>query len=161
MVSIKGIDKPTLLICLYGRAKAQGMGVVHYTSALLKYAEAEALIAASPYFDYLQGRVMKVKLEGDELDEELYDRNNGAGAALEAIDVARSMTDIDAFVQARDAHGVKLTREDRQRVQQVLGEAQLMFIRWQLATEQAIRTELAEGDFWKEAREAIHEQQRN
>jgi hypothetical protein len=37
------------------------------------------------YFDYLQGRVMKVSLEGDELDARLYDRDNGEGAAAEAI----------------------------------------------------------------------------
>lgn len=37
------------------------------------------------YFDYLQGRVMKVDLAGDELDPRLYDRDNGEGAARRAI----------------------------------------------------------------------------
>ena len=45
------------------------------------------------YFDYLQGRVMKVRIQGDELDPRLYDRDNGEGAAEQAIWVLRQTGD--------------------------------------------------------------------
>lgn len=40
----------------------------------------------SIYFDYLNGKVMKVDLGQDEFDPRLYDRDNGEGAAQRAID---------------------------------------------------------------------------
>jgi len=41
-------------------------------------------------FDYLQGRPMKVDLSGSEFDPRLYDRDNGEGAALRAINQIKS-----------------------------------------------------------------------
>ena len=37
------------------------------------------------YFDYLNGRVMKIDLSEDMLDPWLYDRDNGEGAAARAL----------------------------------------------------------------------------
>jgi hypothetical protein len=37
------------------------------------------------YFDYLHGRVMKIGLNTDDLEERLYDRDNGQGAAERAL----------------------------------------------------------------------------
>jgi hypothetical protein len=48
-------------------------------------AEAAKLLKDSMYFDYLRGRVMKVDLSRDSLEERLYDRDNGQGAAYDAI----------------------------------------------------------------------------
>lgn len=42
------------------------------------------------YFDYLHGRVIKVKIEGDQLNPRLYDRDNGEGAAQHAIESIRA-----------------------------------------------------------------------
>ena len=47
--------------------------------------EAARLLEQTTRFDYLAGRVMKVELGGDTLDPWLYDRDNGRGAALEAL----------------------------------------------------------------------------
>jgi hypothetical protein len=38
------------------------------------------------YFDYFNGKVMKVDIANDEFDPYLYDRDNGPGAAQYAID---------------------------------------------------------------------------
>lgn len=41
--------------------------------------------SSDKYFDYLKGRVMKIRIEGDEIDTRLYNRDNGVGAAEAAI----------------------------------------------------------------------------
>ena len=70
-----------MLAALYNASKPQGMGFVHYDPKPMTRQEAEALLEQGTYFDYLKGRVMKVKLSGDELNEWGYDRDNGQGAA--------------------------------------------------------------------------------
>jgi hypothetical protein len=40
-------------------------------------------------FDYLFGRVMKVNLNGNSFEERLYDRDNGPGAAQDAVERVR------------------------------------------------------------------------
>lgn len=54
--------------------------------------EAEKLLAQTDYFDYLEGRLMKVSLrpEFDSFDAWAYDRDNGQGAAQNAIDELRN-----------------------------------------------------------------------
>lgn len=94
MVSIKGIDKAEVLRALYNASQPLGMGILHFTPQDMTKEEAAKILKEvgdrSPsmvYFDYLQGRVMKVNLTGDEEFEEwLYDRDNGKGAAQRAID---------------------------------------------------------------------------
>jgi hypothetical protein len=41
--------------------------------------------SGNQYFDYLQGRVMKIDLSHDEIDTRLFDRDNGRDAAAKAI----------------------------------------------------------------------------
>jgi hypothetical protein len=114
-LSIKGLDKGALLKALYDRAKPLGLGQLHYDPAPMRLDKARAIIeerletraalvqaravvaerlgsADDPgleprclYFDYVGGRVLKVDLSGDELDPVLYDRDNGEGAADEAV----------------------------------------------------------------------------
>lgn len=85
-IDISGIDKAELLAALYNRARPQGLGFLHYTPEPMNVDEARQLLKSSDgYFDYLQGRVMKVDLSGDELTTWLYDRDNGEGAAATAI----------------------------------------------------------------------------
>lgn len=86
MIDISGLDKAEVLAALYNRAKAQGMGFLHYTPGDMPIADAQKLVAEHTYFDYVNGRVMKVDLSKDMLDPFLFDRDNGQGAAQTVID---------------------------------------------------------------------------
>lgn len=87
MIDISGISKAKALAALFNASRQQGMGFFNHRGAeSMSEADAEKAIAASGlYFDYLFGRVMKVDLEGDQLDPWLYDRDNGQGAAARAL----------------------------------------------------------------------------
>lgn len=86
-IDISQLDKAAVLAALYNSAKPQGMGILHYMPEDMTHEQAAALLASRnhPYFDYVQGRVMKVDLSGDSLDTYLYDRDNGPGAARAAL----------------------------------------------------------------------------
>lgn len=96
-INIAGLDKVEVLRALYQHAKSQGMGLLHFDPAPMSRKESEALLQEGTYFDYLQGRVMKVDLGSDELWSRLYDRDNGEGAAARAL---------QPLLDARDATGV-------------------------------------------------------
>lgn len=85
MINLSGIDKAEVLAALYNASKPLGLGALHFTPEEMTREQAADLLAQSPHFDYLQGRVMKINLSGDELDPRLYDRDNGKGAAARAI----------------------------------------------------------------------------
>lgn len=87
MVSIKGLSKAAVLAALYNHSQPLGLGILQYTPEDMTEQEAQALLDQRGYFyfDYLKGRVMKVDIGSDELDERLYDRDNGPGAAQRAI----------------------------------------------------------------------------
>ena len=93
MINIKGLDKAEVLAALYNNARPQGMGFLHFTPERMTRDEATKLLERTTYFDYLRGRVMKVSLEGDELREGLYDRDNGQGQALLALQDAGLIAD--------------------------------------------------------------------
>jgi hypothetical protein len=84
-ISIAGLDKAEVLAALYNSARAQGLGLLHYKPEPMAAIEARELLKEQKYFDYLKGRVMKVRIDGDELSTRLYDRDNGFGAAEAAI----------------------------------------------------------------------------
>ena len=90
MIDISKRDKAEVLAALYNAAKPQGMGFLHYTPDPMTKEEAVALLAKDTYFDYVKGRVMKVSIEGDELNPRLYDRDNGDGAAAAVIECLRA-----------------------------------------------------------------------
>lgn len=48
--------------------------------------KAAQLLSETTYFDYLNGRVLKINLSGDELDTYLYNRDNGPDAAENALE---------------------------------------------------------------------------
>lgn len=90
MLNIAGLNKADVLAALYNASRPQGMGFMQYDPAAMTHEEAARLLAAGDYFDYLKGRVMKVSLKSDEeFREELYDRDNGDGAAARAIETLR------------------------------------------------------------------------
>lgn len=86
-MNIKGLNKAEVLMALYNRATVQGMGVLQEKKGNMAHEEAIKILDGSDnkYFDYLKGRVMKISLKGDELDTRLYNRDNGEGAAEQAI----------------------------------------------------------------------------
>ncbi|MGF9891777.1 hypothetical protein [Priestia megaterium] len=89
-INIKGLDKRKVLQALYDSAQPLGMGFLHYTPEPLTLDQAENALAENLYkFDYLKGRVLKVNIIGDTFDSWLYDRDNGEGAAEQAINKIR------------------------------------------------------------------------
>ncbi len=85
-IDLKGVNKAAVLAALYNASKPQGMGFLHYDPKPMTKKEAKKLLKHQTDFDYLQGRVMKVNLDGDTLNTWGYDRDNGEGAARVAID---------------------------------------------------------------------------
>lgn len=89
-ISIKGLDKAVVLASLYNRSKPLGLGYLQATPGDMPLEEARSLLEKRTYFDYLNGRIMKIDLKDDELDPWLYDRDLGPGAAQSVIDALRS-----------------------------------------------------------------------
>ena len=99
-VNIAGLDKAEVLLALWQASQMQGMSFLGFlASGELTLSQARKEIQErkhtsfdgkdSIYFDYLNGKVMKVDLGKDEFDPRLYDRDNGDGAAQRAIDNLR------------------------------------------------------------------------
>lgn len=86
IISLKGLNKAAVLAALYNASKPQGLGFLHYDSTPMTKREAKKLLKHQTDFDYLNGRVMKVNLDGDTLDPWGYDRDNGSGSAKAALD---------------------------------------------------------------------------
>lgn len=105
MVNIKGLDKAEVLLALWKSSRMQGMSFLGFLATgelTLEQAkkEVEERLNASAvcgerrcYFDYLNGRVLKVDISQDEFDSRLYDRDNGENAAQRAIDKLRHPQD--------------------------------------------------------------------
>jgi len=88
-VDIKGIDKVALVQALYNCAQPLGLGYPHYTPEPLTQEEAEDL-ADTPWLDYVRRRLMKRSVAGDTMRTDLYNRDNGQGAAEQIIEAVRS-----------------------------------------------------------------------
>ena len=88
-ISTAGMDKAAVLAALYNAAKPLGLGRLQYDPTPMPIETAQALLkSGQTYFDYVQGRVMKVDLSGDEFDSRLYDCDNGKDAAVNALKAA-------------------------------------------------------------------------
>jgi len=103
-ISLEGLDKAEVLVALYNASKPFGMGFLHYDPAPMTTDEARELLEQQSYFDHLKGRVMKVDLGGDRLEASGYDRDNGPGAAQQAI---------DAIGKPLESNEEKVTQEAR------------------------------------------------
>lgn len=86
MIDIRGLDKAEVLAALYNASHAQGMGFLHFTPERMTKEEAANLLKETSYFDYVKGRILKISLQTDDLEERLYDRDNGSGAAYRALE---------------------------------------------------------------------------
>ncbi len=87
IINIKGTKRSAILQALYNNSKPIGFGVMQYEEKDMTNDEAFLLLLKNSEFDYIKGRVMKVIIDIDlnELDTSLYDRDNGEGAAYNAI----------------------------------------------------------------------------
>ena len=94
MVNIEGLNKAHVLASLYNNARPLGSGFLQFDPTPMSLDEAEQLLNNNhgKYFEYLNGRVMKVDLSSDiEFNEVPYDRDNGLGAAQRAINTIIEM----------------------------------------------------------------------
>lgn len=87
VVNITGLDKVEVLRALYNHARRADYcessdGVLTRDDAELIWARYELL---GCYFQRVKGRVLNVRLRGDALSVGLYERDNGNGAAREAL----------------------------------------------------------------------------
>ncbi len=87
MIDITGMDKAVILAALFNKAIALGFGAQLTTGKSMTVERARELLDDSDdkYFDYLDGRVIKVDLSRDYIDPWLYDRDNGKGSCETAI----------------------------------------------------------------------------
>lgn len=90
-IDITGIEKATLVASLYNNSKPLGLGFfAAKNNAEMKAADAQKYLDnGQTYFDYLQGRVMKIDVSEDEMDPWGYDRDNGQGAASKVVEAIR------------------------------------------------------------------------
>lgn len=87
-IDISKMKKEYVLQKLFNSSRAQGMGFLQNHEEPMTSDEAKDLLDdGQNYFDYLRGRVMKIDLSGDVLRTDLYDRDNGQGAAASALGV--------------------------------------------------------------------------
>lgn len=84
-INISKMSKAIVLMALYNASKMQGNSFLGGDGSAMTEAEASERLKSQTSFDYLNGKVMKIELGGDLLETWLYDRDNGDGAALKAI----------------------------------------------------------------------------
>lgn len=90
MINIAKYRKSAVLATLYNASKTQGL-LSGLSTPLMAEEEAQKILDGGTVdFDYLNGRVMKVNLSDSKFDPWLYDRDNGEGAALRAINQIES-----------------------------------------------------------------------
>ena len=86
-INIAGMDKAELLAALYKNSQPLGLGFLQAdANPMTRDEAAEIMRDQGLYFDYLKGRVMKINLEGDELNPWGYDRDNGQGSVASVIE---------------------------------------------------------------------------
>lgn len=92
-ISLVGLDRAEVFAALYNGARAQGLGFLQYDPQPMTRDDANNQGYNAGYHDYVNGRVMKIDLDKDDLDPTLYDRDNGQGAAATIINALRETQD--------------------------------------------------------------------
>ncbi len=89
LIDISKLDKAAVLAALYNASRPQGLGFLHATPQDMTTAEAATHLETQDYFDYLNGRVMKIDLSPTSFEKGLapflYDRDLGQGATQRAL----------------------------------------------------------------------------
>lgn len=87
-IDISSMNKAEVLMKLFNASKVQGLGFLQGSgNEVMTKEEATDILNQTPsaYFDYLKGRIMKIDLSGDTMRTEMYNRDNGQGAAERAL----------------------------------------------------------------------------
>ena len=86
-MDISHLNKAEVLAALYNHSKQQGRGFIHSRGREpMTTEEARGMLdTGQTYFDYVHGRILKVRLDGDDMNTQLYNRDNGVGAAEVAV----------------------------------------------------------------------------
>ena len=85
-IDISDLPKEAVVAALYNASRPLGRGYLHYDPKDMTAEEAKGVLATQgPDIDYLKGRVIKVNVAGKTVEDSLYDRDNGPGAAEAAI----------------------------------------------------------------------------
>ena len=93
LINVKGLDHAEILAALFNNAQPKGIGVLVArlpsmpTEPMTRDEANEYIKASGSFFDYIQGRPIKVYIEGSMLCRaDLYDRDNGGeGSAARII----------------------------------------------------------------------------
>lgn len=113
-ISLVGLNKAAVLAALFNASKPQGMGFMQFDPKPMSVETAQQILdEGHTYFDYLQGRVMKIDLSGDDLNPWGYDRDNGQGAVQRVIDGLKKDGDANSVdIQALHDVGTKTAAKD-------------------------------------------------
>ena len=85
-INIENLDKADVLVALYNNARQQGLGLLNKNGQQqMTKVDATELLRSQKYFDYVNGRVLKVNLATNTLETALYNRDNGENAAEIAL----------------------------------------------------------------------------
>ncbi|MCX6864785.1 MAG: hypothetical protein NTV46_00960 [Verrucomicrobia bacterium] len=109
-IDISKLDKAEVLAALYNASRMQGISFLANTyKGATDAAWAQREIDArgdgqNLYFDYLNGRVMKINLGRDLLEVRLFDRDNGEGAAARALEPLFAALSQNATAQLPPPH---------------------------------------------------------
>lgn len=85
-VDFTGFTQEEVLSELYNNSKSFGMGLLHFNSKPMTLEEARSELKKTDYFDYLNGRVMKVSFANfPKMSSWGYDRDIGQGAMQKCL----------------------------------------------------------------------------
>jgi hypothetical protein len=92
LIDITGVERAELLATLYNGAQPFGFGKNQFDPRDMTVAEAQTLLDnGQTEFDYLKGRLMKVKFTGDALlDDWGYDKTYGIDVVQRVVDNLRA-----------------------------------------------------------------------
>lgn len=96
MINIKGLDKAKILYILYNNAKCLNP----FAEYIFSIEEAREMVKNKTYFDYVGGKSLKIDLSSNQLDETLYDLNNGVGRAFGGICYLRHEQEFDRLKES-------------------------------------------------------------
>jgi len=87
-MNISGMDKARVLMTLYNGSKQQGFGLYNlHGKKAMTLDEAQYIIDNyGMNYEYLNGRIMKIDISGDEVHTSAYNRDVGEGAAERLIE---------------------------------------------------------------------------
>jgi hypothetical protein len=94
-IDITGIPKGKVFATLYNHATVKSLHFLKITSKEITQEEADTLLEKQTYFDYINGRVIKMDFSTNSLDTRLYNRDNGPDAAEKVISALVESMDKD------------------------------------------------------------------